>query len=238
MCWIDKDCIKQTLQLKNDFKISTFVETGVFKGVNAQLYANYFKEVFSCDIVDEYIEIAKNRNINHKNVFIYKESSPNFLNRFINDYYRDGREDIIFFFLDAHFYDPKLPPDEKWVVKNELKSLKGFKNGIICIHDFDCEGLGHCCYNGEDLGFELVLDDLMKVNSNFCLYTNNKEFCDIQDLASIQKMTEIYPIDEHILDNVKYTHSCERLTYRGYLYATPSPIDLNKYKLIKANIND
>ncbi len=234
MCWLDKKSIEQMLELRDEFHISTFVETGAFKGVNAKFHSHNFKEVLTCDINDEYLKSARERMKQCKNVFIYKQSSPDFLRSFVEKYYRDGRNDIVFIFLDAHFYDPSLPPEEKWVVINELKALKGFKNCIICIHDFDCEGLGHCVYNGESLGWNLIKNYVMEVNLEFQLYTNTKEFCEIYDEKTIADVPGI-TLDEDTLDNIKYAHSAERLTYRGILYATPAKLDLNRFQLKKFN---
>lgn len=230
MCWLDKKSIEQMLKLRDDFGITTFVETGTFKGVNAKVHAYNFKEVLTCDISDEYLKSARERLEPYKNVFIYKKSSPDFLKDFVKKYREDGRKDVVFIFLDAHFYDPALPPDQKWVVINELRALEGFTNCIICIHDFDCEGLGHCIYDGQDLGYPLIKNDLLKVNPNFYLYTNTKEFCDIYDENTIANVQGI-ALDADTLDNIRYAHSAERLTYRGILYCVPRKLDLTKYKL-------
>ena len=140
---------------------------------------------------------------------------------------------MIFFFLDAHFYDPDLPPDEKWVVVNELKALDGFKNCIICIHDFDCSGLGHCCYDGQPLGFPLVLKHLDKINDKFYMYVNYKESCDIYNEETIRTVPEII-VDDLVVDTVRNTNSCERLKYRGLLYCVPDELDLNVFQLRRA----
>jgi len=233
MSWIDKNSIKQMLKLRDKYSISTFVETGVFKGVNIRLHSYHWDTVMSCDIVDEYIAIAEDYTKDRDNVIIRKQSSPLFLKDFIKEYNYQKRDDIIFIFLDAHFYDPDLPSDEKWVVINELKSLKEFKNCVICIHDFDCSGLGHCCYDGQPLGFPLVLDDLKKVNPNFNLYVNTKEYCEIHNDKTIYDIKELI-INEEVLDNLKYTNSCNRLTYRGILYCTPTELDLDQFDLRRA----
>ncbi len=233
MCWLDKTSIEQMLKIRDKYNISTFVETGVFKGVNARLHSFHWDKIITCDIMDEYIAIAKDYLKDRSNVTIKKQSSPDFLREFIKDYKDSGREDIVFVFLDAHFFDPNLPPDEKWVVVNELKALKGFDRCVICMHDFDCSGLGHCCYEGEPLGFPLVLDDLRKVNKDFHLYVNKKEFCDIHNEETIYQVPELN-VNEEVLDNVRYANSCERLTYRGLLYCTPTKLNIDEFQLRRA----
>lgn len=232
MCWLDKKSIDQILKIRDRFQISTFIETGTFKGINAKFHSQNFKEVLTCDINEEYLKNAQERLKSYKNVFIYKQSSPDFLKSFVQKYNQEGRKDIVFMFLDAHFYNSFLPLDQKWVVINELKALEGFKNCLIYIHDFDCEGLGHCIYDGQHLGYPLIKDDLIKVNPNFHLYTNTKEFCEIYNEKTIANVPGI-TLDEDTLDNIRYAHSAERLTYRGMLYCVPEELDLNYFQLKK-----
>lgn len=227
MCWLDKKSVETMLKLKDRYKIKTFLETGTFKGVNARFHSSRFEEVLSCDISDEYLKIAKERTAGLENVHIFKESSPDFLRDFVKKYEDSGREDMVFLFLDAHFYDPSLPKEEKWVVLNELRALEGFSNGIICIHDFD-NGLGHCTYDGEHLGLPLIRGDLMKVNPNFRLYTNDISSCDI--ITSPDGIEGLHP-DEETLDNIRYAHSAPRLTYRGLLYCVPEDLDLGEFSV-------
>ena len=79
MCWLDKSSIEQMLKIRDKYNISTFVETGVFKGVNARLHSFHWDEVLTCDIIDEYIAIAKDYMKDRSNVTIKKQSSPVFL---------------------------------------------------------------------------------------------------------------------------------------------------------------
>ena len=233
MCWVDKNSVRQILKLRDKYNMSTFVETGAFRGANVRLQSFHWDKVLSCDIVDEYLDIARKYNKDRDNVFIEKMSSPDFLRDFIRKYKEEGRNDLIFMFLDAHFYDPNLPPDEKWVVVNELKALEGFDKCVICIHDFDCSGLGHCCYDGQPLGFPLVLELLKKVNPDFKFYVNSKEWCDIHNRETIFEQKELI-IDEHVMDTMENVNSCERLTYRGILYCTPTELDLDEFQLRRA----
>ena len=235
MSWLDKTSIEQILKIRDKFNISTYVETGTFKGVNAKFHAANFKEVLTCDISDEYLESARERVKKDKNVTIFKQSSPDFLRSFIERYHREERGDIVFIYLDAHFYDPALPPDEKWVVINELKALKGFKNCVICIHDFDCEWLGHCCYDGQSLGWPLIKEDIMKINPSFFFYSNTKEFCDIYNEKTISGVPGV-TLDEDTLSNIRYAHSSDIKTYRGILYCTPKELDLKEFKLKELKI--
>ena len=105
MCWIDRESVRQVLKIRDKYKINTFIETGTFRGINTRLYSFYFKEVFSCDICDDYLKIAREYNKDRSNIMFKKQSSCDFLKDFINKYKKQKRNDIIFIFLDAHFYD-------------------------------------------------------------------------------------------------------------------------------------
>jgi len=233
MCWVDKYSVEQIVKLRDEYNISTFIETGTFRGQGARLYSFYFKNVLSCDINDDFLKISRSYNQDRNNVIIEKKSSPLFLSEFITEYYRQKRNDIIFIFLDAHFYDSSLMPNEKWVVINELKSLYGFRNCVICIHDFDGGGLGHCCYNGEHLGFPLVLPHLNMVNPNFHYYINTLPFVSAHNEESIKGVKEMI-IDDMLIDTLKFVNEKEERKKRGILYCTPSILDLNKYNLRRA----
>jgi len=235
MSWLDKTAVEQILRLRDRFNISTFLETGTFKGVNAKFQAQNFKEVLTCEISDDYLKAARERLKDNKNVRIFKQSSPDFLRAFIEEYKKKKRKDIVFVYLDAHFYDPSLPPEEKWVVVNELKALKGFKNCVICIHDFDCEGLGHCCYEGQPLGWPLIREDTARVNPSLFYYTNTRQYCEIYDEKIIAEVSGI-TLDEDTLDNIRYAHSSWQKTYRGILYCTPEALDLSEFKLKKIEV--
>ena len=135
----------------------------------------------------------------------------------------------VIFYLDAHFYDPTLPKDKRFVVLDELKALKNFKNCVIAIHDFS-NNLGHITYDEQPLNLELLEKDLKEVNKNFHFYTNTLASCDII------KMSDITDID--MVDNMEYLYSAPEKTYRGLLYCTPTELskkELKKLGLIKWN---
>jgi len=86
MCWLDRKAIEQIIKLRDEFDISTFVETGAFMGTNARFHSYNFDEVLSCDIKDEYLAIARKKTKKLGNVTIEKKSSPDFLKDFIKNY--------------------------------------------------------------------------------------------------------------------------------------------------------
>lgn len=218
MSWTDKRAVETMKQLRDAFKVKTFVETGTFKGINARLHAKNFQEVITCELIKDYFLISQEKLKMYPNVKIVNLSSPEFLKQFSDEYKKAGRIDIIMFYLDAHFYDSNLPKEKRFVVLDELRALKDFKNSIIIIHDFD-NGLGHITYDGQPLDFLLIKDDLMKVNPDFKIYTNELATCEIWNEKTILDSGMI--IDFETMDNIRYANSTPRLTYRGILYALP-----------------
>jgi hypothetical protein len=232
MCWHDRIAADTILQLAYDFHIGTFLETGTFKGVNAKFQSKRFKQVISCEINPEYFKMAKQRVSNCPNVYLFNMSSPEFLKLFVDLYEATERKDYLFIYLDAHFYDPTLDPKDRWVVLKELEELEGFENCIICIHDFDCSGLGHLTYDGIPLDFNLIADRIQRVNPGFYYYCNTKQFSEIhteQSIIGIPGMKR----DEDTLNNIEFTHSTEARKYRGMIYCTPQKLNLSRYRLVR-----
>jgi hypothetical protein len=222
MSWTDKRAIETIKQLRDYYEVTDFVETGTFMGINARLQANNFDFVFTCEKVPEYHRKALDRLVGFENVTLRLMDSPEFLSKYIKEYKDQEREDTPIFYLDAHFYDPKMPKGKgKFVVLKELQALKGFNNSIVIIHDFD-NGLGHCNYDGIRLDMDLVREDIKKVNPNFNYYTNRLESCDIYTPETI--LDSGMEIDFETMDNIRYANKEPRLKFRGILYALPSKL--------------
>jgi hypothetical protein len=222
MSWTDQKSIRVINFLKNKFNINTFVETGAFKGINAKFHSKNFKTVLTCENNNAYYEQAKQRLKDSvmgaycRNVTIVKEDSPKFLKNI-----PDGK---YIFYLDAHFYNPKIPKNKRFVVLDELKNMIKFKDSIIIIHDFD-NGLGHITYDGLDLDLNLLKNRLKKINNKFYLYTNTLYGCD--PLKPIAKDIQLagLEVDYDVLDNLNYAWSEPKKTYRGFLYCLPNKLN-------------
>lgn len=212
MSWTDKCALETIWKLAKHFKVKEFVETGTFMGINAEVHATHFELLETSEINEEYWRKSFRRLNRFDNVGCYNISSKRHIKEFIEDYKKSKRKDYVIFYLDAHFYNPKGP---RWVVREELKTLKGFDKAIVIIHDFN-NGLGHCIYDGERLGWNVVGKDLMKINKNFKFYTNNLDYVDIVKPREMK--------DEAAEDNIKYLWKTPRLTYRGILYALPKKV--------------
>ena len=227
MSWTDKAAVKHICELRDIFKVNTLVETGTFKGITAKLQSGNFKKVLTCELVKEYYDASIKKLKDNPNVSVFHMDSSEFITDFIKRYKREGRTDYILFFLDAHFYDPQLKPEDRFVVLKELKALKDFNKAIIVVHDFD-NNLGHITYDGQPLDLELMQEDLLKVNPNFKFYTNELGSCDIVTKQEVidGEVDGLEP-DFPTLDNLEYLWATPRLTYRGLLYCTPNDIIVN-----------
>lgn len=228
--WTDKVAVQTTLQLKELFGIDEFVETGTYTGVNLKFYANKFSRVKSCELNKVPLETALARTKQFTNVRIFNMTSPKFLKQYVKDSRTLGAEQPVFIYLDAHFYDPTLPKNKRFVVLDELRALKNFRNCLIAIHDFDNGKFGHITYDGQPLNLELVKDGLLKVNPNFKFYTNTE--CDIVEPGEIKKgKIDGLDWDEEMESTLKFVWSKPQKTYRGILYVIP--IELTQEQLIK-----
>ena len=225
MSWTDKKAVEHIKQIRDIFKVKTLVETGTFKGINAELHSKNFKEVFTCEKIKDYYYKAKERLSTYDNVFISYSDSSEFLKRFL-------KIPNVLFYLDAHFYDYTLPKNKRFVVLDELKMLKGKKDSIIVIHDFD-NNLGHIVYDGQSLDLNLLRNDLLKINPNFKFYTNELSSCDPVTLIEQDIKDAGLNLDADTIDNLQYAWSCPRLTYRGILYCVSKKINIEGLREIK-----
>lgn len=222
MSWTDKQSIRVIKYIKDKFKINTFVETGAFKGTNAKLHSQHFKTVLTCENNDTYYKIARNNLCKLKNAIIIKESSPFFLKRFNND-------EMIIFYLDAHFYDSLAR--NKFIVLDELNSLKDRRNSILIIHDFD-NNLGHITYDGQPLDFDFIKDKLLKVNKGFHFYTNTLRSCDIVKPTFNDIVAAGLDYTEDVIDNLVYAWSIPEKTFRGLLYCLPEALTKKELNIL------
>jgi len=226
MSWTDTKSIGQILKLRDLYNIKTFIETGTFRGVNAEVHALNFQKVITCELITEYYEDATKRLNKYVNVTRHLTDSSKFLK-----YLNRPDDEIQFIYLDAHFYDPNLKPEDRWVVLKELKALKGYTNCVIVIHDFDNGELGHLTYDGQTLDFDLMKDALNEINPNFHYYTNTLDGCNIINEEDFKIYYPHIEIDDNIKDNLWYVWTAEEKTYRGILYCTPTALDLHDFEL-------
>ncbi len=232
MSWTDFKAIDTFCKLKDEFAIKAFIETGTFRAQGARVMSAYFQDVFTCEVNLDYYIAAKKNVKDIPNVRVFFEDSSVFLKVLSRVFY-----DPVFYYLDAHFYDPTLPKAERFTVKRELASIKPSKNCVIAIHDFDTRnGLGHLVYDGIPLDFEIVKEGLRKINPDFVFYTNYKEACKIVTVNDIiaGKLPALQ-LTFDMEDSLKFIWSDSFKTYRGILYCVPKELDLTKYELHKVD---
>lgn len=230
MSWSDVTALEQIKKLRDVFGVKLFIETGTFKGVNAAVHANNFEYVVTVEKDEKYFAMAVSKLRFFSNTTVFRSDSASFLsspkfNGFLSKY---GQAII---YLDAHFYNPELPPEQRWVILQELEALSNTRNVIIVIHDFD-NGLGHLEYDKQSMNFEFLQRALKRINPNFHYYTNTKETCDIitkERVASGEVPNLV--LDDSTADNLDYAWSNESKTYRGILYCVPEALDLSQFKL-------
>jgi len=223
MSWTDKQAVVVIKYLRDKYKVKTLVETGTFKGINAELHAKNFEYVFTCEKIKEYFLAATQRLRGYTNVYLCNKDSKLFLKQF------NEMEEPVIFYLDAHFYDAKLPKSKRFAVLDELKSIKGRKDSIIVIHDFD-NNLGHITYDGQPLNLELISKELFAVNPMFYLYTNELSSCNPVSLNYKDILDSGLNLDEETVDNINYAWTEPRLTYRGILYCLPTKLSNKEMK--------
>jgi hypothetical protein len=93
------------------------------------------------------------------------------------------------------------------------------------VHDFKVPGLGYISYEGQDLDWNLVKDDIMAVNPDFKFYTNERRTADIWTIGEVEAGKAPFKMDADLRARMEYTWSTERRTWRGILYAVPEPLD-------------
>ena len=232
MWWYDRYAVEVGMKLRDEFQVSQFIESGTYRGVNLKFWSYRFYHVIGVELRRRYFHETDRRLDNRSNAKIVCQDSSQFLKEFVDTYCRDGRQDTILIYLDAHFYTQgeHKTKKERWVVLRELEALAGFNNCVLVIHDFNCgDGLYGLVYDGEPLNFELVKDYLVQVNPDFFYYANLRERCNPHTEESIIGTEGLEP-DSATLETIRF-HCTDRLKYRGILYCTPKPLDLTQFKL-------
>jgi len=213
MPWKDKNIIKEVLNTREQFDISTFVETGTFEGIGARFWSKHFDFVHTCEIDEKRYNLSIANCRKYKNIFIYHKNSPEFLAEF-----KKKHGDIsVIYLLDAHW-------DDYWPILDELKTLENTLNCSILIHDFHSpgQGLGHDKYNKIRLNMAYVKDYLFKVNPNFSCYYNLKKYSELWSVDDIMESDVLFDSDS--VTSQKYNWSNKEGCKRGILLCTPAEL--------------
>lgn len=138
-------------------KINTVIETGTFLGGTTRLFSQWVDNVYTIEINKENYEKSKVNLEGYNNVRLLFGDSPIKLNEVLSSIDKDQP---LFLFLDAHFYDVNPLLDElKVIADNGLKP-------IIAIHDFKVPGkpeFGYDTYNGQDYDWGWIRGAVEKI---------------------------------------------------------------------------
>jgi hypothetical protein len=156
---------EEFIKIKEKFNVKNVVETGTCLGSTTMFFSENFDNVFSVEINDTYLQIAKERN---PNANYYLGSSDILLPSII--------ENLIgktIFFLDAHW-------ENHCPLLAELDCIsKMADKPIIVVHDFFVpnSNLGYDAYNGQVFNFEWIKPklDLVYGIDNYDYYYNSNE---------------------------------------------------------------
>lgn len=165
----DKFIEAEFLKLKHRFDIETAVETGTCLGSTTLFLSNNFKTVYTVEINQSYLKIAKQKFISRKNIETILGDSSKVLRGILD---RLNNKTIIF--LDAHW-------EKHCPLKDELKQIlwSGLRP-VIAIHDFHvplAATLGYDSYNGQPFTIEWIKGELDSIYGaqSYEYYYNSEE---------------------------------------------------------------
>lgn len=155
---------EEFLKLKHRFDLINVIETGTCLGSTTIFLSNNFEKVYTIEINESYLHIAKQKFISHKNIEVYQGDSASVLT-----YQLNKLSNRTIYFLDAHWGNvcPLL---------NELTAIAhtGLRP-VIAIHDFKVPGephLGFDSWNGQEFTFKWIKPSIDAIYNNRLLEEN------------------------------------------------------------------
>lgn len=121
-----------------------FFETGLYKGDGVSIYLNHFDKIYSCDIVEEFVNKAKERFKDRNDVVLLHGDSKDCLKSVLHI------EEPIYFYLDAHYSGGPTGGEDicnGCPVLQELEILGQRKHKDIIVID-DIRLMGKACWSG------------------------------------------------------------------------------------------
>lgn len=167
----DKYLIKVVDSLVSDCSI--FVETGSSIGTTLAYVAKKYpdKYYYSCEPDKKAFSEAKKNTKGLENIFIFNETSDDFLKRLKKDYSHIFNEKTLFW-LDAH------SNGFEWPLKNEISFITtNFQYPKILIDDFKVPNrpyFGFDEYDGQECSFDYIKNSI-KRNNYFLVYPSYKK---------------------------------------------------------------
>lgn len=186
----------------NNFKCSTYVETGTGIGVSLEYALNFpFKKYFTVDIDKNLLESVKNKLNNDKITYVNGLSTESL--KLILPQLND--EQSILFFLDAH-----LPGADFHKITYE-ESMKTYKEHSLPLE----EELNIILEYRKDKKDVIVIDDLQ-------LYENSNYQHKTWFLENLQEELGLRKSSTFVYDKFNTTHNIDKFfAHQGYLLLTP-----------------
>ena len=127
---LDTNLIKT---IKTILPLDVFVETGTFKGDSIENVKNYFSEIHSVELSEEYFQYCKDRFQTGRAINLYLDNSPVFLKKIQPSISKKS----VLYWLDAHWCVADRTAGEKsqCPLLEELKSIKSLNSQSIIIID-------------------------------------------------------------------------------------------------------
>lgn len=156
---------QEFIQLRDNFKITTAIETGTCFGYTTVWLAQFFEKVYTIELNKTYADIARSKFLMYPNITSIHGNSEDI----IRHLKIDGQA---LFFLDAHW-------GNRCPLLNELYEI--YKLGLkpaIAIHDFlvPDSDLGYDSFKGQPFTMKWIEKQLQKIYglSGFDYYYNSK----------------------------------------------------------------
>lgn len=165
--------------LVNEGKIKSIVETGTFRGYTTSLLARKFPNIpiYTCEIDAHNFKKASENLKKYKNVKVYHNTSPKFLNQLIKE---KIISDKVLFYLDAHWLDDWPLEEEMQIISSKIKSA------FIIIDDFkvpEDDRFAFDKYKDKECSLDMVNPNIKKKNSYQNLFPSYGEEVYRKDIA-------------------------------------------------------
>ena len=150
--------------LKDDFQITTVIETGTFEGSTTAFFARTFEEVHTIDISQKYLNEAKERLSSFSNINFHLGSSQNVLSQILPAL----KNKYVLFYLDAHW-------NEYWPLLDELEEINKTHHHqcIVVIDDVKVPGRSDIpfdAYKGRECSFEYAKEKIEQLFDGYTMH--------------------------------------------------------------------
>lgn len=144
------ELIPYYLYLKNQFGITTAIETGTWKGETTRFLASIFDQVHSIEIQEEFFVQASEELSSFSNLRLHHGNSPEVLQSILPEL----SSERILFYLDAHWFS-------YWPLLDELEAIGTTRKDacIIIIDDVKVPfrpDIPYDSYEGEECGLAYI----------------------------------------------------------------------------------